>query len=83
MKHCFSSIINRYSHKNSRLFLLDVTLAFLLFSLGGCSITKSIDDIINEVDKTRKTIAGESSAWRLRSCRCDPSALANPRQGNW
>jgi len=38
----------------------------VLFVLTACEIipTKSIDDAINEIDRVRQTVAGESSAWR-------------------
>ena len=44
--------------------LLGMGLVSLTFLLDGCGIGNSVDSIINEVDRTRQSIVGESSAWR-------------------
>ena len=45
-----------------RIFVSAVILFSMMFSLVGC--VPGISDIANEIDKTRQTIASESSGWR-------------------
>lgn len=59
------STINRFPEKNGGPITLGFTLLFLSLWLGGCiDLNGPVDKMINEIDKTRQTIQGESSGWR-------------------
>ena len=50
--------------KTSRILMLSVVLLSLLLSLSGCGTKQTVDTAINEIDRTKAAIAGESASWR-------------------
>lgn len=70
MKPYFIFIPSRCLRRYTRPFSSFITLVAVLCLLGGCSwddpsgANKSIENMINEIDKTMHTAQWESSAWR-------------------
>lgn len=58
----FTSLLKRAFPASGRFGLVCAVCLSLLLLSTGCNITKSIDDVINEIESVKQTVESESTA---------------------